>query len=102
MPGDAEIQKAIDIIKSDAQLAHQAAMIERLDRLEEKLKRMPVTEMTAEEKAAEYDKLMAQKTPPPKADPPEPGKTGPVPPPVKTDPPVPPKKDWFYGDRLNS
>lgn len=40
-----------------------------------RINRMPVTEMTAEEKAKEYDRLMAEKNKPP------------------TDPAIPPKKE---------
>lgn len=60
-----------------------------------RIDRLPVSQMTAEEKAAEYDKMMAEKnkTPddknlPPKKDPP-------------TEPTTPPKRSGYWGDRLN-
>jgi hypothetical protein len=61
--------------------------------VKERLNRMPVSQMTAEEKAAEYDKLMAAKQTdpnlPPKKDPAD-----------KTDPPKP-KRSAYWGDRLD-
>src|SRR6266702_3019233 len=57
----------------------------------QRLDRMPVTQMTAEEKAAEYDRIMAEKNKdpnlPPKNEPPK-------------DQPKP-KRSAYWGDRLN-
>ena len=91
-----EIDRAVQILKEDAQLAHNAALMERLDRLES---RIPGKELTAEEKAAEYDRLMAEKNKPAPADPPAP-KGGPKPPEPKPEPPADPpkKKDWWFGE----
>ena len=103
-PTQAEIEKAIQILREDAILSHNQEIIKRMDAMEKRLERMPVTEMTAEEKAAAYDKLMAQQNqPPPKGDPPSDPKppAGPVPPDPKPTPPTPPKRDAFWGDRLN-
>lgn len=60
-----------------------------------RMSRMPVTEMTPEEKAAEYDKMMAERDKqtdpkiPPKKEP-EPPKTEPV------------KRSRYWGDQLES
>jgi hypothetical protein len=59
-----DIQEAIRILREDAHLESNRRLEERLDRMEARLGRMPVQEMTAEEKAAEYDKLMAERTTP--------------------------------------
>lgn len=60
----------------------------------DRMSRMPVIQMTAEEKAAEYDKMMAEKanTPPP----------DPNVPPKKEPPATPPpatKRSAYWGDR---
>jgi hypothetical protein len=100
-----EIQEAVRIIKEDAILSGQRAQAERLDRIEDQLKRVPGKEMTPEEKAAEYDKIIAERNATPaKPAPPEPTKTDtPTPPPPKsadTDPPKPKRDPWF-GDALS-
>jgi hypothetical protein len=56
-----------------------------------RMSRMPVTEMTAEEKAAAYDKMMAEKEKDPK-----------IPPKKEGDPPTdPPKKKSLYWGELD-
>ena len=103
-PTQAEIEKAVQILREDAILAHNQEMIKRMDAMEKRLERMPVTEMTAEEKAAAYDKLMAEKNQPPTdppKDPPKDPKNGPVPPNPRPEVPPAPKRDPFWGDRLN-
>lgn len=57
-----------------------------------RIDRLPVTQMTAEEKAAEYDKMMAEKNQPP-ADPNLPPKKD-----ETTDPPKTTKKSAYWGD----
>lgn len=91
-----EVEAAIRILREDAILAGQRAIAERMDNMEKRVSRMPVVEMTAEEKAAEYDRLMAAKNKPePPAEPPKPDGT-PVPPPAKpTEPPQPKRDPWF-------
>lgn len=58
-----------------------------------KIDRLPVTEMTADEKAAAYDKMIAEKnaTPPP----------DPNLPPKKEEIPKPKKRSAYWGDRLD-
>jgi hypothetical protein len=56
----ADIDEAVRILREDATLEHNRAVLERLDRLEGRVNRMPVKEMSAEEKAAEYDRMMAE------------------------------------------
>lgn len=61
-----------------------------------RIDRLPVKEMTAEEKAAEYDRMMAEKN----QTPPDPNL-----PPKKDDPPTPPpttKKSAYWGDSLDT
>lgn len=63
-----DIDNAIKILKEDANLEHNTKLMERLDRIEERLNRTPTKELSAEEKAAEYDLLMSErqgKTDPP-------------------------------------
>lgn len=57
----AEIEAAVKILREDAILTHNRAIAGKIEAIEERLGRMPVAEMTAEEKAAEYDRLMAEK-----------------------------------------
>jgi hypothetical protein len=94
-----EIDRAVAILREDAQLAHNAALMDRLDKLES---RIPGKELSAEEKAAEYDKLMAERNKPPTdpPTPPTPPKGGPKPPEPKPEPPAdPPKrKDFWFGE----
>lgn len=54
-----EVDAAVRILREDAQAARDRKLMERLDAMEDRLGRMPVKEMTPEEKAAEYDRLMA-------------------------------------------
>lgn len=54
-----QIDAAVEILRKDAILQGNRGMLDRLDRLEGRVARLPVAEMTAEEKAAAYDKLMA-------------------------------------------
>jgi hypothetical protein len=101
-PTPAEIEQVVKILREDALLEGNRALAKRMTNIEERLKRMPVTEMSAEEKAAEYDKLMAErhkKTDPP-AEPPKDPKA-PVPPAPKAPEPPAPKRDPYWGDRLN-
>lgn len=60
----------------------------------DRMSRMPVTQMTAEEKAAEYDRMMAEKEKTPPTDPN-------VPPKKETTNPPPPatKRSAYWGDR---
>lgn len=106
----AEIDKAVSMLRDDAIIEGNKALVERMDRMEERLKRVPVAEMTAEEKAAEYDRLMAAGGNPPAPKNPDPAPptdpkppAGPVPPGPKppTDP-TPPKRDPYWGDALNA
>lgn len=102
----AEIDAAVKIIKEDAIIQHNAAMADRMTRIEERLGRMPVKEMSPEEKAAEYDRIMAQGGPkPPAADPPaDPPKPPGSPVPPEPKPPADPKparKDPYWGDALS-
>jgi hypothetical protein len=71
--------------------------LEFKEHVRERLSRMPVTQMTAEEKAAEYDNLMAAKNAqkPPETD-------SKIPP--KIDPPAHPpevKRSRYWGDQGN-
>jgi hypothetical protein len=90
---------------------------EQNDKMIEALDRAMHDGLSVEERAREYEKLMAEGKIGPdgklredkphatgnaKRDQGEPGQTGPVPPPHKTEDPRPPKKDWFFGDRLTS
>lgn len=59
-----------------------------------RLSRMPVTQMTAEEKAAEYDRLMAEKEKE-KVDPNLPPKQDP-----KTNPPKTPRRSLYWGQEI--
>lgn len=61
----------------------------------DRIRRMPVTEMTAEEKAKEYDRLMAEKNSQPPTDPNRPPKK--EPPTEQTKP----KRSAYWGDALN-
>lgn len=56
-----EVMRAVAILREDEILSHNQRMSERLDRIEERMGRMPVKELSAEEKAAEYDRLMAER-----------------------------------------
>jgi hypothetical protein len=106
-----EIEAAVRILREDAQLQHNRRLMERLDAMEERLGRMPVQELSAEEKAAAYDRLMAEQkqgkpgTPPgtpgapppagekdPAAPPPAPAPKMPTPPPTTTT-----RKAWWDG-----
>lgn len=108
-----EVDAAVRILREDATAARDAKLMERLDKLESRLERVPVKEMTAEEKAAEYDRLIAaQKTggappagdptppagapaggkPAPGAPPPAPAAKQPTPPPAETT-----RKSWWDG-----
>lgn len=55
----AEVEAAVKLLREDAVIAHNRAVVQRLDAMEQRMQRMPVQEMTAEEKAAAYDKLMS-------------------------------------------
>ena len=57
--GPYESESAAENRKDD--LEDSEAIRSRFDGIEERLKRMPVVEMTAEEKAAEYDRMIAEK-----------------------------------------
>jgi hypothetical protein len=75
---------------------------DRLTKMEDRLSRTPTKEMTADEKAAEYDKMIASKNAePPKVDP----KNGdPKPPPAKVPDPTPPvttKRSAYWGEQTN-
>jgi hypothetical protein len=101
-PTPHEIEQAIKILRDDAILAGHAAIVERMDRMEARLNRTPVKEMSPEEKAAEYDKLMAERNAPkpPDPEPPKPAPGSPVPPPAKEPDPPKGRRDPFFGDRL--
>ena|ERR1022692_525290 len=68
--------------------------LEFKEHVRDRLSRMPVSQMSATEKAEEYDRLMAEKsnTPPPKADPNVPPKID-----TKIDPPKV-KHSAYWGD----
>jgi hypothetical protein len=82
---------------------HRKQVAERLERIEKRVERTPVKELSPEEKAAEYDRLMAEKgngdpEPPKKAgDPTEPPKKEPDP-----EPPKPKRRGGYWGDRVES
>jgi hypothetical protein len=61
----------------------------------DRLSRMPVAQMSAEEKAAEYDRMMAEKKDPPETDPKIPPKKDETTEPPKT------KKSAYWGDSLD-
>lgn len=61
-----------------------------------RIDRLPVSEMTAEEKAAAYDKMIAEKNAAPDDKNLPPKKEDKV-----TDPPTPPKRRGYWGDALN-
>jgi hypothetical protein len=95
-----EIEAAVKILREDALLTHNKQLTARLEAMDARLQRLPVAEMSAEEKAAAYDKLMAgQGAPPPPGAPgagapggppaPGPGAGGPPPPPPPATPPKP-------------
>jgi hypothetical protein len=89
---------AVRILREDAQLAHNRALMARLDAIESQTRREP---KTPEEKAAEYDRLMAERNKPsgtgnPPATPPQlPG----TPSPPQAKPPTNPstEHDWWWG-----
>lgn len=90
----AEVEAAVKLLREDAILSHNRTVVARLDTMEQRMQRMPVQEMTPEEKAAAYDKLMSgQGAPPAGAAPP----AGGTPPgggaPPGTPPPPPPAGD---------
>ena len=95
----AEIQEAIKILQGDLHLAANSQMMKRLEAIESRITRMPVKEMTAEEKAAEYDRLIAgggQLPPagaPPAGAPPGPAPAGDPGGAPAGGPPPPPKKE---------
>lgn len=64
----------------------------------DRIGRMPVTQMTAEEKAAEYDKMMKDKE---NGAPPTDKNIPPKKDDAPTPPPTPPKRSGYWGDRLN-
>lgn len=74
---------------------------ERLAKMEDRLNRTPTKEMTPEEKAAEYDKIIAEKGKVPDKD----VKDAPTPPPAKIPDPAPPKPETkrsrYWGDQAN-
>jgi hypothetical protein len=57
----ADLDEAIRILKEDAEDGHRTEVLARLDRLEGRINRMPVKELSAEEKAAEYDRIMSER-----------------------------------------
>lgn len=112
-----EVDAAVRILREDAAAARDRALMARLDSMEQRMSRMPVTEMTAEEKAAEYDRMMKERDggrPPapsggsagagapgpgqPPAGKPDPGAPPPAP---AAKPPAPPteqpSKSWWDG-----
>jgi hypothetical protein len=96
-----EIDRAIQILREDAQLAHNQTVLDRLDKLEKQTSK----ELTPEEKAAEYDRLMAERG---RKDPengpghgaPQPPPSGPVPPNPKNPPDPPKRTDFWWGDQI--
>jgi hypothetical protein len=97
---ESEFEQAVKILKEDALLAGHRAVAERLDRMEQRLSRLPVTEMTPEEKAAAYDKLIAERNQasaePAKKEPSQ--SDSPAAPPQKPDPePKAPRVDKWFG-----
>lgn len=108
-----EVDAAVRILREDAAAARDAALMARLDKLEQRLERVPVKEMTAEEKAAEYDRLIAAQesggappandpTPPAGAPPAGKGAPGAPPPAPAAKPPTPPppentRQSWWDG-----
>lgn len=115
-----EVDAAVRILREDAAAARDRALMARLDSMEQRMSRMPVTEMSAEEKAAEYDRMMKERngTPPsggsggsagagaPGAGQPPAGKGDPAgaPPPPAAKPPTPPateqpSRSWWDGYR---
>ncbi len=94
-----EIQAAVKILRDDLHLAANSATLARLEAIENRLTRMPVKEMTAEEKAAEYDRIIAGGAPtPPAGGPPAPAPGAPPAgdpgaPPAGGPPPAPQKKE---------
>lgn len=81
---DEDIAKAVTILKSDAQAAHNKEMISRLDRLDKRIPAPPPEPAPAPEPAS---------PPAPVNDP------GPPPPPPRKDPEPPPKqKSRWWGE----
>lgn len=91
-----EIAEAVKILREDGHAASLAGIKKAVSDLEA---RIPNKELTPEEKAAEYDRLMKEKNKPPEPEPPKPP-PGPEPPEPKPEPPTPPAaKHWLFGDR---
>lgn len=97
------VDGAIKILREDAQLAHNKALMERLDKLEEQTRREP---KTPEEKAAEYDRLMAERrnsgsgNPQQSGGQPQPPTAPGQPTPPNAKPPAPStttESDWWWG-----
>lgn len=115
-----QILEAVRILKEDKYLAGLTAQSERLAAMEERIKRMPVKELSLEEKAAEFDRLQKESeggggdpppwppgSPPapgqPPADPPggpPPPGPPPAPPPKPADPPAPPPEPKKFGSKF--
>jgi hypothetical protein len=90
---------AVRILREDAGIAQNRTLLERLDRIDQQTRRDP---QTPEEKAAAYDKLMAEKSRPGPAPTPgnEPQKPAGQPTPPAQKPPAQSqetKPDWWWG-----
>lgn len=98
------VDGAVKILREDAQLAHNKALMERLDKLEEQTRKEP---KTPEEKAAEYDRLMAEQrrnsgsgNPQQSGGQPQPPAAPGQPTPPNAKPPAPStttENDWWWG-----
>lgn len=88
--------ESVRILREDAQLAHNRALMERLDKIERQTVKHP---QTPEEKAAAWDEYVSQRgtgNPPPT--PPAPTHGQPTPPPTKPAPEPPNKNGGWWED----
>jgi hypothetical protein len=89
-----EVAEAVRILKDDGVSVGLREIMGRIDRLEQ---RIPNKQLTPEEKAEAYDKMIAEQNKPKDPDPPKPP---PSPQPPDPSPPAPPKKTkhWMFGE----